>query len=406
MLSAASPSDLAEDFTATLRPEARLLLCCARLDLQPGDRERIIQLLETGLDWTYLLGLASQHSLRPLLYRHLNAIEAAAVPKAAFARLWGWYERTGRHNRAIAKELLNILELLDSNGIPALPYKGPALAASIYGELALREFSDLDILLRPRDVLAAKALLQAQGYQPKYALTPAVETAFLRSTGQYHLVLVDAQSAVMVELHWMTDPDYPVEPSADEAWWSRLGKAKLGENKVRCFAPRELLLILCLHGTKHYWTSLGWLVDVAEMIRQHPRMDWDWIMSTAQKLSCERRLALSLHLAQRLLDAPLPEEIRRKIADLPKTRKLAAEMAEALFSPDHHEPNSFERLCLNLKLYERMPQRIRHCVNSVLAPSLVEWSRWPLPRALFFLYLPLRLIRLTIKYSAMVFLRH
>ena len=37
---------------------------------------------------------------------------------------------------------------------------------------------------------------------------------------------------------------------------------------VPALPDRELLLILCLHGTKHFWSSLGWLVDVAELIRR------------------------------------------------------------------------------------------------------------------------------------------
>lgn len=125
MLNTASPTWLAGDFKATLRPEAALLLCCARLDLQSGDREKIVRLLETDLDWTYLLDMAARHGLRPLLFRHLNAIASAGVPKAIFARLWASHESTNRRNHAMAKELLKILALLDANGIAAIPYKGP-----------------------------------------------------------------------------------------------------------------------------------------------------------------------------------------------------------------------------------------------------------------------------------------
>ena len=36
---------------------------------------------------------------------------------------------------------------LPLQGIAAIPYKGPVLAAAVYGNLALRTFSDLDILV-------------------------------------------------------------------------------------------------------------------------------------------------------------------------------------------------------------------------------------------------------------------
>lgn len=356
-------------------------------------------LLGTELDWVYLLNLASRHGLLPLLYRHLNALAPAAIPKAIYIELWARYEITSRRNQAMARELLNILQMLDANGIPAIAYKGPSLAAAVYGDLALREFGDLDILLRLQDVLPAKRLLQSHGYVAEYELKPAVEAAFLHSSMQYHLVMGLGTRAILVELHWKTDADFPVEPGDDIQWWANLGFACLGETKIRCFATEELLLILCLHGSKHAWGSLGWLVDVAELIRQHPDLEWEWIIGRAAQLKCERRLALGLYLADYLLDTPLPEKIRNKFEGAAEVRKLANKILETLFHLGPNEMSSFGWLRFNLSLYERPRQKFTHCINVVLAPSLIEWSHWPLPRALFFLYLPLRAIRLVKKYS-------
>ena len=356
-------------------------------------------LLRSELDWAYLLTLASEHGLLPLLYRHLNALAPAAIPKAVFMELWGRHEGNARRNQAMAHELLNILQTLDANGIPAIAYKGPSLAAAVYGDLALREFGDLDILLRRQDVLPAKRLLQARGYVPEYELTPAVEAAFLRSSMQYHLVLVHRARAIMVELHWRTDADFAVESATDNQWWANLGYARLGEGKIRCFSTEELLLILCLHGSKHAWACLGWLVDVAELIRQQPNLDWEWVTRKAARLECERRLALGLYLAHQLLDTPLPEEIREKFDDAAAVGKLADTILGTLFLARSDAMSSFAWLRFNLSLYERPRQKLTHCMNVVLAPSLIEWSTWPLPRALFFLYLPLRVIRLIRKYA-------
>jgi putative nucleotidyltransferase-like protein len=93
----------------------------------------------------------------------------------------------------------------------------------------------------------------------------------------------------MVELHWKTDADLPVEPETDNQWWVNLGFASLGGGRIRCFATEELLLILCLHGAKHAWGSLGWLVDVAELIRQNPNLERKWIIRKAAQLKCKRK---------------------------------------------------------------------------------------------------------------------
>ena len=141
--------------------EAELLLRCAHLALAPGERARIARLAEGVLDWEALLALAESHAMLPLLHRHLAAVPG--VPKAALVELWGRHEATARNNRAMARELGRVLDALDAIGVAAIPYKGPTLAFSVYGDIALRDFCDLDIVIRPRDVPRARQALDVLG---------------------------------------------------------------------------------------------------------------------------------------------------------------------------------------------------------------------------------------------------
>ena len=94
---------------------------------------------------------------------------------------------------------MGILGFLDSHGIPAVPYKGPALAVRLYGDLSLRGFSDLDIVIWERDALRARHLLIDRGYAPWWAetgelkryLARAIRNAVFRADGKVHL-----------DLHW------------------------------------------------------------------------------------------------------------------------------------------------------------------------------------------------------------
>ncbi len=382
---------------ALIGAEAELLVCCARLELEPRDQERIAQLLQGPIDWNDLIGLAQVHALLPLVHRHLTEVARDLVPRAAFVELWARYEQRSRLNQSMTADLLDLLAALDSQGIPALPYKGPALAFSLYGDVALREFGDLDILVRAKDLARAKALLRDRGYLPEYPLEPGVEAAFLRSPSQYHLVLARKNGAT-VELHWKTDAEFPVEPHDDDAWWEALGRAPLQESTVRCFAPRELALVLLLHGSKHYWGSLGWLVDVAELLKRNPQIDWDWVLARAASLGCERRVALGVHLADRVVRAPVPESVRLRADAVPGVLEIARQIRETLFDCSAAEMSALQTLRLNLRLYEGTGRRLAHLSHTIWSPSLVEWMRWPLPRPLFFLYPVLRLTRLTGKY--------
>lgn len=379
-------------------PEAELLLLCARVTQTAPQQARVAALLEEGIDWDAFLSLAQRHGLQPLAHRHLES--AASVPNGVRGRLWARAEWTATRNRAMTLELLRVLRLFGGAGIAALPYKGPALAAALYGDVALREFGDLDILLPPGEIRRALGLLEADGYQPEYPLSPQAREALLRSRAQYHLSLLHREARTMVELHWKTDALFPVEPVADAAWWRALGEMELLDGRVPCFAPRELLLVLCLHGSKHHWSSVGWLVDIAELLRREPGMDWAWVFGRAREWRCVRRLALGLHLAHRLLDAPLPPQVRDEAAAVPGVASLAGAIVPSLLAPEWKPVSVRENLRRDLLLYDRFSQRRRHVADTVFAPGLPEWSRFPLPRSLAFLWSPLRFARLLGKHVA------
>jgi hypothetical protein len=285
--------------------------------------------------------------------------------------------------------------VLEAAGIPALPYKGPALAQSLYGDVALREFADLDLLLRADDVLRAHDLLEALGYAPEYVLTARAQAAVLALKSQYHLALMHRESGIMVELHWKTDARAPVETLSDPPWWQRTADASVAHVRARSFTPSELLLVLCIHGSKHHWASIGWLVDVAELLRREPQLDTEWILSAARRFGSERKLALGLRLARDLLAAPLPQRLESTADSHRALDGVAQRIVQLAVDPRAPEVGALERLRLDLALFDRMSDRIGHAVDVVFTPTLEERDSQELRVA----HYPRRLARLLRKYA-------
>ncbi|HEX4779249.1 MAG TPA: nucleotidyltransferase family protein [Usitatibacter sp.] len=334
-----------------------------------------------GVDWDAFLALAERHGLRPLAHRALEG--AGVAPPHGVARaLWIAHAGRAQRNRAAAAELERLVRALDAAGIACIPYKGPTLALAAYGDVGLREFGDLDVLVRPGEIMAAKAVLASLGYEPEFKISAEAEHSLLHAREHYHLVMRGPGGAI-VELHWHSDPDFPVERD-DDAWWS--GR--------RAFSPDELMLVLLIHGSKHHWMSLHWLADVAALARRE-RIDWAWVANRARELHCRRRVAVGVALARSLLGAPIPAE--PGLAAGPRDEALAATFAREAFGSEAKTP-ALRLLARNAALYDLPRHRLRHAAEAVFAPTYAEWTRWRLPRALFFLYLPLRLARLTAKH--------
>jgi len=389
----------------TTRPEVELLLCCARTCINSETAEQIQALLQKEIDWEYLIQLAYQHGVIPLLYSSLNTACPAAVPQTIFNQLQNRFYENTKRNLFLARELLNLLDLFAAHDIPVIPYKGPALAVMAYGDLALRQFGDLDIVVHERDVIKARELLISQGYQLPVQFTMAQEKPYLQSEqfresaqcdGSYNIIRNDGK--VMIELHWkLTQKAFPF-PIALEKLWKKLKPLSLAGTTVLNFPPEDMLLILCMHGTKDAWKQLKWICDIAELIRTHQQMDWEQVLQQADTLGSRRMLLLGLLLANVILDAALPREILQKMQADPVLQGLAARLREQLFY-DTDEFETENKYLLHLRARERLQDRAHVLFHVLMTPSGEDWEFLPLPTYLYSLYYPLRPIRLMGRYG-------
>jgi hypothetical protein len=394
---------------ADIIPEIELLLLCARVQLDSWQTERIRSLLQGDLDWDTVLRIASRHRIRPLVYWHLRAVCAEAVPAAALDALHQHFYDNAGHNLLLTGELLQLLKLFDGHGIAAIPYKGPALAAGLYGNLSLREISDLDIVVRRQDVLKIKDLMLSQGYgleYPQCRFNARQEAAFLQSQIAHHYVFRGDDSAV-VEIHWQVGA-----PSFDyfldlESLWPRLKLIPLAGTMVPGFAPEDLLVLLCLHGAKHSWSNLEWICGVAELVRVHGDMDWKRVMQQAAAVDAKRVVRLGLILATDLLDAPLPLQVLEEACSDEIAGILATRLGQELLE-ETEAPSMIGQLFEQLRLflfYIRLKESwrgrvgsVRQYVRLITNPNPLDWAFLPLPPSLYFLYHFIRPWRLLSKY--------
>lgn len=167
---------------------------------------------------------------------------------------------------------------------------------------------------------------------------------------------------------------------------------------MAAFSPSELLLLLCLHATKHQGHRLGWFTEIAELAAWFT-IDWVWVDATAQALRCRRRLLASLVMTRNLLGMTLPGHLADASARDRVVRAITARMVDRLFTDDVNELQEWPRLKASLALYDTPGQRLRHLLNVTLTPTPREYADHHLPRSVEFLHTPLRLVRLAMKYG-------
>jgi Uncharacterised nucleotidyltransferase len=392
-------------YDPSLGAEVALLIRCARTFVDADTRDEISALIHGGINWDYLLQLANYHGVVGLLTRTLNTSCDSGVPSDVLNRLKDQARESAQRNLNMTRSLLKIVDLFGSQSIPLLPFKGPLLAATAYGNLALREFCDLDVLVREQDVLRATAALTENGY--KLELPPDESRPMpklIKSKKDFRFVSDDQR--VVVELHWRLAGRHFYFPYGLDQLWDRLERISVSGTSVLNIPPEDLLVILCAHGSKHLWGRLLWVCDIGELIRSNPKIDWQRTMRNARESGGQRMVLLGLHLANTLLGSELPAEIMTAIKADRIVELLAADLLREAFPAsalitgqvEHHSHALypfFIRMRERLRDKARLSfQFVKTNLSAAVTPTGVDQEFFALPSSVSFLYYFLRPLRL------------
>ena len=372
---------------------AELLLCCARTSANGRVVSRLRELTSTQIDWEYFFLLARRHAVVPLIYLQLDRHATDLVPDEVLARFNKHYVENSARNVILTAELCRLINLFCDAGIEAIPYKGPALALFAYGNVALRRFVDLDVIVKKAEVSKACEILLNEGYTPSRSLSPAQQKLLLRT--QHNMQFSRDHHRLIVELHWDVAPHLFASSVNTDQLWQNLITLDLNGSQVKSFSAADLLFSLCVHGSRHLWERLGWICDVAELLTRHT-FDWTTLLQRAAAADNERMLLLGLQLAEQLLDAPLPDDIKQRCASDPRLQSLARNVVEHLFNGTTHVPaTSREIFKYNLRVRKTFTSRARYLLY-MLRPTDGDLASHSLPASLNFAYYltrPFRLFR-------------
>jgi hypothetical protein len=311
-----------------------------------------------------------------MLYDRLGAVDG--VPADLLAALRAQAVAGAVRGMRLTGELVRLLEAFRNRGIQALPFKGPLLAAQLYGDRALREFSDLDILVRTAARERAIATLVEMGYHnPDYG-----DRVLWFEEPNGERVMTRPDTGLTVDLHWDLLPDI----------WDRLRTRTVEGREVPVMGGEDLLLYLCTHGSRHRWTSLSLVCDVAQFLRVEAAIRWDEVERRARAAGSRRMLHLGLLLAHRLLQAPVPPELLAAANRDPVVRSLAAGAREALFGQSR---GPVARLWFDLRVGQSWPDRCRCVALRFLSLVVLDRRKLSIGRrwsVLYYLLHPLRVL--------------
>ena len=388
-----------------MNPETNLVVLCARMFLSDSTLSSLRSALTAPLNWELLEQRAQSDSIMPLVAYVLTQYGAGLIPQDTLKKLQEQLLRAAQQNLAWLHEWLTVLDALADSRVPVISFKGPALALMAYRNLALREFADLDLLVRPCDVVRTRDVLLHNGYGLNSVVPHNTDAALNRFGDRQISFAKDDNHEIRLDLHWGVLSEW----SSFQLDVGSLFESAFIERHERIsflsLSPEYLLLLLCAHGTKHCWSNLRLLCDVACHVQSSPNLNWNLCLRLAEP-GGDLVIKHGLLLTRQVLGLQLPEWITRYATSDPKAHWLAGKAQTFLFREDPNQSPYLDdrtrylqvlRYRLALEETRRFRRAAALLFRRAFIPNEADWRSLRLPRSLYFLYYFLRPIRLVIE---------
>jgi len=316
-----------------------------------------------------LLILADDHGVAGHLAASLRDLEKDLVPAEIRQALVDRQRARNFFTLRLTAELFRVLDRFASKGIEALVVKGPVLAMQAYGDPAMRAYGDLDLLVRQKDIRRATELMITVGFAPAVPLS-AIDAG--KIPGQYLFSMPDTK--LVVELHNDCTLRYFPRRLPLEECFSRQIRVCLDSHEAAALSVEDELVLICVHGAKHFWERLMWIADVAALVSRQTGIDWQRVADSAKAAGAERMLHTGLRLATDLLKARPPEKVQALVRADAVAARLAEQVCAWLPAAGSAPPGLFERSLFRMRMRGGWLSAPAYLLRLSVSPTEEDWK--------------------------------
>lgn len=308
---------------------ADVLIACVGDPSDPQTAALLRQSLAGVTDWEKLAASAVIHNMSGLLHRRVADLCPDAVASAV---LEAWRTRSADvaiRSLRMQRELVMVLGVLAEAGVPALALKGATLSQQLYGDSTLRLFNDLDVLVRPESIRAARDVVIGLGYEDVHPLDASDKGLLELQRGEQEATFRRPRGDLL-EVHWRIGPRFAEDSLSAEGLFERAGEVELLDRRFPCLGPLDVTLALSVHAATHEWLRIE---DAAAMRAALSRLrgsESRELEVLASSSGCARRLHIGVLLVASLTRLPLPEDLQAACRLDRTAQRLASAAARRL----------------------------------------------------------------------------
>ncbi|MBI3976039.1 MAG: nucleotidyltransferase family protein [Armatimonadetes bacterium] len=258
-------------------------------------------------EWGPVAQLARRERLSPLAFAAVREAREGIVPPGVAEALEAACGRAGAPAADLYRQLAEVTGALRSAGIDTVLLKGAALARFVYHDEALRPLTDLDLLVRHREIDRVHVTLTGLGYAIVGGRPSEADRTWRHGRAYY-----DPEGRrVPVDVHWRY-AGYPHLMAVDyEGIFARTSTVLVHGHPAGVPSAPDMIVALSISFLRELWYGkprLLYLRDITEVCGRRP-VDWARLPQIQVETPLlASPLYLSLAAAAALLGAPVPPE--------------------------------------------------------------------------------------------------
>lgn len=260
-------SDIRKEYSESM---AIILLCC-RIYFKTAEIADLNTFITNNrIDWSDFYKTCLKHRIKPIVYR---IILKTALPEEIKKRVSSELNKLTLQSFEQAKETERLILLLQENKINVIPYKGTAFSKQFFGNISMRESSDIDLVINPDDIPKAIKILENEGflaYQKQYYYWIGHEN-FIKAHKDFSFDKFNGNKRVHhVEFHFnIINKSTHLPDKRNTFDTNQKTKTLLFQKEIGCLNPIEHYRAILLHHM--LMDNMGYLktvVDITQILIQ------------------------------------------------------------------------------------------------------------------------------------------
>lgn len=267
------------------------------------------------------------------------------------------------------KNFIHVSDLLRDNTISFIPFKGPLLSYRIYNDASVRYCHDSDLLINIVDIEPTVNLLKKSGYNlAPSAFWPQnkIQQELLISSTK-HLMFIHHETKSVVEIHWSLLNEVAIsDKKFQKIIQSNLIEMEFTGRKYTVLSHELEFLLILIHGSRHAWRRLKWLIDIKDF--PISKLDKDKFDDLLSQFKAKRILSQANYLLFKYYNYQLPLDTHSRLPRMFKNYPAKA-IADEQSALSYSTRNILNNIIYSWFLFPGIRYKVKILSNFLFRPG-------------------------------------